>query len=284
MPVSVAAGRGGHVVEVQPQRCGDLGAGGGVGDAAAAGQQGGQRAGLDRAALTGPARHPGRRGRRSPGPARRARRRRRAPRPAARRRGRRRRAARSASTAGPPQRAVGQRAQRLRLGAGQRGQHGGLQLLRGAGGERREVEDRQLARCARCGAAAGRRSATPPPARSRRAARRAPSSRCCVGDRAAAGAGAGDARARGTPAPRPSARGRGSRCRWCPARRGRTWRRRRRPRRSAGRRAARRRRRRHGRRAGPRPPRPSASGQEAGCSSPSAPRTSGVVSRSLAVT
>ena len=53
---------------------------------------------------------------------------------------------RRASIAGPPQRTVGQRAQGLRLGARQRGEHGRLQLLRRARGERGEVEDGQRPR------------------------------------------------------------------------------------------------------------------------------------------
>ena len=51
--------RPGCVGTAPPQTRLDLGAGGGVGDRAAAGQQGRQRAGVDRAALAGPARHPG---------------------------------------------------------------------------------------------------------------------------------------------------------------------------------------------------------------------------------
>ena len=58
-----------------------------------------------------------------------------------------------------------------------------------------------------------------------------------VGD---AEAVAGDVRGRGRPPPRPSAGGPGSRRRWCRGRRGRTWRRRRRPRASTGRRPGRR--------------------------------------------
>ena len=197
------------------------------------GQQAGQRAGLDRAALAGPARHPGElragglgqrdRGGQRAGHAR----------PAARRPGSPRRAGAApgrgdVGVVEPPRPAPS--AAGSAPGAAAAG-------CRAAWPGRGEASG-AIARTPRgraCGppcAAAGRRSATRPRARSRPAARRGRPR-----DRRRTRA----SRCRGRPARRrgsqlllaPSAGAPGSRRRWCPARPGRTWRRRRRPQRSS---------------------------------------------------
>ena len=232
----------------------------GVGDRTATGQQGRQAPGVDRAALTGPPRHPGQlragargqRGRggqrtRRPSPA--ARRRRiTAPSRAQRRRARAAVARRSSAAASSPGTvpdaacAPSLRQHRARRTARRDVDR---QRVRASG---RLAQPQEDDRALLLGLEADQHH------RRRRLQRRV--------RRRASGVVPGHRARRGTPnSSSLRAAGPGSRCRWCRARPGRTWRTRRRPRRSAGRRAARRRRRCRGPRAAPRRPRSSASGQ-----------------------